>query len=763
MLGFATCGRALAVRAAEAFIDARTQSALLAGVVSLALAVAMLLRQGRTRLWTAFAVLNFSLLAYELGDFLNGMLGTRPWPLRLTLAAAGLVPAAMLGFLVEFQGESAGRAAGLRRVAFGTGVATVALALSPLGTVPAMRIAAASVIFLQLTAGVSLLYARMRRAASRTERARLFYLWVGAALCVGLTFGELLIRLAGWPPPPFANVALTIYLYFLSQTILRHRLLDLNELLGKIVVLGCVGLVLAAVYGLLVRWTGGASTGLFLFNTLIASFVILILFEPLKAKVEERVLALFFAERFELVQALAALRQRMAGIIDVRELGQVVLDGLYETRRITHAAIYLLADDGLGYRRLDFRGPAPTPYIDAATLRALVQSAQAGQKAQLVELVERRLAELRQLLPDGETGETPEASGLAEERTRQSEMGAAMAAMRAGVTIPLLAGQRVVGFLCMLDDRVPEAFASDELAAMLEVGDQAAITIENSRLYERMKERDRLAALGEMAAGLAHEIRNPLGAIKGAAQYLDPKSLQPGDAEILQIIVEEVNRLDGVVAQFLDYSRPFPGPGVSEKFQPTDVNDVLGRTLKLIESSLPQNIALLVELTPGLPAVSGDGEQLKQVFINLLLNAVQAMPDGGRLTVRTRRPHAPIELGLSDSTPRYAADQIEVRFADTGAGIPEEALDRIFIPFYTTKSKGTGLGLAISQRIVKGHGGTIEVQSRLGEGTEFILRFPSATALDTAGRLGLVQGQTPTQTKALQPEAPGAIGRASSS
>jgi two-component system sensor histidine kinase HydH len=742
---------------------------LLAGVVSLALAVAMLLRQGRTRLWTAFAVLNFSLLAYELGDFLNGMLGTRPWPLRLTLAAAGLVPAAMLGFLVEFQGESAGRAAGLRRFAYGTGIATVALALSPLATVQWARITAASAIFLQLTAGVSLLYARMRRAASRTERARLFYLWVGAALCVGLTFGELLIRLAGWPPPPFANVALTIYLYFLSQTILRHRLLDLNELLGKIVVLGCVGLVLAAVYGLLVRWTGGASTGLFLFNTLIASFVILILFEPLKAKVEERVLALFFAERFELVQALSLLRQRMAGIIDVRELGQVVLDGLYETRRVTHAAIYLLADDGLGYRRLDFRGPAPTPYIDAATVRALVQSAQSGQKAQLVELVERRLAELRQLLPDGETGETaeatPEASALAEERTRQSEMGAAMAAMRAGVTIPLLAGQRVVGFLCMLDDRVPEAFASDELAAMLAVGDQAAITIENSRLYERMKERDRLAALGEMAAGLAHEIRNPLGAIKGAAQYLDPSALQHGDAEILQIIVEEVNRLDGVVAQFLDYSRPFPGPGVADKFQPTDVNDILSRTIKLIEGSLPQNIALVVDLTPGLPAVSGDGEQLKQVFINLALNAVQAMPDGGKLTVRTRRPHAPVELGLSDSTPRYAADQIEVRFADTGAGIPEDTLDRIFIPFYPTKSKGTGLGLAISQRIVKGHGGTIEVQSRLGEGTEFILRFPSASALETSGRLGLVQAApAPRQSQRIESEeARPVIGRASTS
>jgi signal transduction histidine kinase len=719
-------------------------------VVCLALALAMLLRQGRTRLWTAFALLNLSLLAYQLGDFINGLLGTRPWPLRLTLAAAGFIPAAVLRFVVEFQGETAGRAGGLRRMAAITGIATAAVALSPLGMIPAARVTAAGAIFVLLTAAVSLLYARMRRAASRTERARLFYLWVGAALCVGLSFGELLIRLAGWPPPPFANVAMTIYLYFLSQTILRHRLLDLNELLGKIVVLASVGVVLALIYGVLVRWTGGASTGLFLFNTMVASFVILILFEPLKAKVEEKVLAIFFAERFQFVQALAALRQRMAGIIDVRELGQVVLDGLYETRRVTHASIYLLADDGLGYRRLECRGPAPTPYIDAATVRPLVQSAQVGQKAQLVELVERRLAELRQLLPETDT----ETSALADERTRLSEIGAAMAAMRAGVTIPLIASQRVVGFLCLLDDRVPEAFASDELAAMLEIGEQAAITIENSRLYEKMKERDRLAALGEMAAGLAHEIRNPLGAIKGAAQYLDPSGMQPGDAEILNIIVEEVNRLDGVVAQFLDYSRPFPNAS-SGKFQSTDLNDVLWKTIKLIENDLPKNVAVELDLTPGLPAVNADAEQIKQVFINLALNAVQAMPDGGRLTVRTRRPHAPVELGLSESTPRYSADQIEVRFADTGAGIPEDALDRIFIPFYTTKTKGTGLGLAISQRIVKGHGGTIDVQSRVGEGTEFVLRFPSAAALDTAGRLGMVQSpaaqaeETPSPVPAL--------------
>ena len=188
-------------------MDARTQSALLAAVVSLALALAMLLRQGRTRLWTAFAALNFALLAYQLGDFLHGLLHAEYW-IRLTLGAAGLIPAAVVEFLFEFQGETSRRGALLRRLGFATGAITLAIVLSPLATQAPARIAIASAVFIQLTASVSLLYARMRRAQSRTERARLFYLWVGAALCVGLTFGELAIRAAtSWPAPPPASAA----------------------------------------------------------------------------------------------------------------------------------------------------------------------------------------------------------------------------------------------------------------------------------------------------------------------------------------------------------------------------------------------------------------------------------------------------------------------------------------------------------------------------------------------------------------------------
>jgi signal transduction histidine kinase len=244
-----------------------------------------------------------------------------------------------------------------------------------------------------------------------------------------------------------------------------------------------------------------------------------------------------------------------------------------------------------------------------------------------------------------------------------------------------------------------------------------------------MKERDRLAALGEMAAGLAHEIRNPLAAIQGAIQLLVPEGgdgrggprggePDPEQArEFLGIIADEVRRLNGVVTQFLDYSRP-----ARSLLAPGDVNEILERTLKLLGGEIPPAVELRVDLERPLPRVSCDPEQLRQVFLNLALNAVQAMPRGGRLDVSTRL--ARDELALWREAPRRS-DTVEVRFRDSGPGVPAEARDHIFVPFFTTKEKGTGLGLAICQRIVKAHGGNIGLRSAAGEGAEFVISLPA--------------------------------------
>jgi signal transduction histidine kinase len=688
-------------------MDIRTQSALLACIVSLALMVSVLLRPNRPRALTLFAGVCGALFAFYLGDFLFTLTARAFW-LRVEVATGSFIPWMALAFFMEFLGVSARSAARGRRIAAVGVLLGIGVAVSPLAEQAIARRAMAAWVFGALTVTWSLVMGRMRSSESRVERRRLLYQAVGAGASIlfGLT-DELYVF--GWDFPPLGAIVTTLYVFFLAQTLQRFRLLDLNEMLGKVAALSVLALILAAIFGALVSWVGDRK-GLFLFNTLVASFVILILFEPLREKVEELVVATLFRERFEMLRTLTALKSRVSTIIEVDEVARVVLDTLHDTRRVTHASLYLLADDRPGFYLLDHRGPAPVPFLNAAQARGILAAASGGQKALLQENIERRLNELRN---------EPEASRRTrDELKRLNDIKSAMELLKAGITVPLVGSERIVGFLNLWDERVPEAYASDEIALVLEIAERLNTVVENSKLFDRMKERDRLAALGEMAAGLAHEIRNPLGAIKGAAQFLDPKHLTGEDAEFLGVIIEEVNRLNGVVTQFLDYSRP-----LKQSYAPMDLNDVLQRTVKLLQGEADSSkLEIKVDLASDLPKVFGDAEQLKQVFINLAQNAIQAMPAGGSLTIRTMRdPESSFRL----SSPLRTQELVEVRFADTGKGIPSQELRHIFVPFYTTKEKGTGLGLAISQRIIKSHSGSISVRSTVGEGTEFIIRLPA--------------------------------------
>lgn len=693
-------------------MDIRTQSSLLAAIIGMALGVSMLLRAQRPRVLTLYGIFALSIGGFYFSRFLEWLL---PYDgvanatiagriaLGLTITLGALVPSTALAFFLEFLNLGPRTAWYGRRAAFVSLFLGFSVAVSPLAELSWARVALAAWVLLALSFSVSLLLARRTRIDSPIDRARLLYLAIGAGatiLFAGLDF----LWAFGVPFPSLGPIIATLYLFLLSQTLLRLRLMDVHELLGKIVAQTVLAGILALVFAVLTSWVEG-NPGLFLFNTIVAAFVLLILLEPLREKVDERVVALFFSERFDFLQRMRALQARALNVISVGDMAALLLDGLNETRRITHASIYLLAEDRPGFRLFDNRGPQPLLFLDAGNARALVTR---SEKAQLLENVERRLAELK--------AQPLEARRSREEVKRLGDVKSAMQQMKAGITVPLLGNDRVIGFLNLWDERVPEAFASDEIALILELSEQLAHTVENSKLYDGMRERDRLAALGEMAAGLAHEIRNPLGAIKGAAQCLDPTGLPREDSEFVEVIVEEVNRLNGVVSAFLDYARP-----LKQAFGPTDVNEVVTRTFRLIQNDLPANIALKHDLAEGLARVSGDAEQLKQVLINLVQNARQAIGDKpGTITVRSLKPE---RFGEFRHT-----DQIELHVVDDGPGIPTDQQSHIFVPFYTTKQKGTGLGLAICQRIVKSHGGSIQVQSRPQEGTTFVIRLPALPA-----------------------------------
>jgi two-component system sensor histidine kinase HydH len=231
--------------------------------------------------------------------------------------------------------------------------------------------------------------------------------------------------------------------------------------------------------------------------------------------------------------------------------------------------------------------------------------------------------------------------------------------------------------------------------------EQADLILE---IEEQLRRADRLSALGELSAGMAHEIRNPLGSIRGTAEILQD-GIESSDPryEFTRILIKEVDRLNRVVQNFLDFARP-----AEKERSAVDVGGLLREVLTLTRLHAQKN-GVKIELEVGeTPPVQANPEQIKQAFLNLILNALQAMPDGGTLTLAAETEE----------------DRLRLRFSDTGQGIPQENLERVFNPFFTTRSNGTGLGLAITHRIIQGHGGRMEVESRVGEGTTFTVILP---------------------------------------
>ncbi len=231
---------------------------------------------------------------------------------------------------------------------------------------------------------------------------------------------------------------------------------------------------------------------------------------------------------------------------------------------------------------------------------------------------------------------------------------------------------------------------------------------ELKRMHQQQLERaDKLASVGELAAGMAHEIKNPIIGISSALKII----LDEGDPDdvrrpIFEEIARQIHRVDRAVNSLLSYARP-----QAPKFTSTDIADIITRSLKLARQ---QAEAAKIEIERGgdaeLPEIIADPVQLEQVIVNLMMNGIQAMPKGGKLTVEQ----------FNDT----ASGMVKIRIRDTGVGIEEDKLEQIFRPFYTTKHRGTGLGLAICQDIIHRHGGKIEVESKPGEGSVFTVILP---------------------------------------
>jgi signal transduction histidine kinase len=288
------------------------------------------------------------------------------------------------------------------------------------------------------------------------------------------------------------------------------------------------------------------------------------------------------------------------------------------------------------------------------------------------------------------------------------------------LSVPLLFAGEAIGALNVYTGE-PYSFSNEEIRILSALAELSAVAIEKARLYERvvdveeqLRQNEKLSALGLLAAEVAHEIRNPLTVMKMLYHSLNLK-FPAGDprAKDARIIDEKIDHLNKIVEQVLDFART-----TEPELRPVNANEVLDELGLLVRHKLKnQNIKLVRELDPDLPAINGDAAQLEQAFLNLILNAVEAMPKGGTLTITSR----PVATARSRSRPTH----VRLDFKDTGQGITEEQRRRAFNSvLHTTKPRGTGVGLAIVGRVIETHRGKVKIKSRPGEGTVVSVILP---------------------------------------
>jgi signal transduction histidine kinase len=291
-----------------------------------------------------------------------------------------------------------------------------------------------------------------------------------------------------------------------------------------------------------------------------------------------------------------------------------------------------------------------------------------------------------------------------------------MRKLEARLIVPNFSGNRLLAFLVLGPKRSGGQYTTDDIAVFSALANQAALAIENALFFEELRlnesymiQSEKLASLGQLASGMAHEIHNPLTIISGEAQlYLEQFKGKDGQVDqVLRSIIEECQRAADITRRILRFAKPAPSDLV-----PVSLKAIVEETLTLAAYQVRlDRIERIVQVPEGLPRVKGNQNQLQEVFLNLVLNACQAMGDKG---------------GKIMFTGSVQEGEVVVKVTDNGPGIPTAALRKVFDPFYTTKANGTGLGLFVCQRIIKSHGGLLTVNSTEGQGTCFIVTLPAA-------------------------------------
>jgi len=516
-----------------------------------------------------------------------------------------------------------------------------------------------------------------------------------AAICTNIVLPSLVSSRYSRIGPSFTM----FHVGFTTYAILKHRLMDINVVLKKGTTYFFLIVVLFLPAALLLVYVQNLYfhqiSYFFSIIVLLIVFILTVLYDKVRVGTEKAVEQLLFRNRYDYRETLGEFSKAMVSILDLQSLSKKIIETITNTMGVEKASLFLIDEEKGGCYLLESKkvkvdlSPSGLPKGDPLP-RYLSKMKEVVVREELVKGA--HLQELKAVVQS-------------------------MSQLEAEVSIPLVSKGSLIGMINLSHRFANEIYSREDIELLSMLANQAAIAIENAKLYEDLKRSksyirraDRLASLGTLTAGLAHEIRNPLVAIKTLIQLL-PDRLEDEEFRnhFLQIASGEVDRISSLVNELLEFARPS-----EPKLEMEDINSILDGMLLLVSTETKKKFVQIVkEYTHDVPPVTVDREQIKQVFLNVLLNALDATPENGMITVKTR--------SFSKTGGEH---YVQVEFTDTGCGIPSEYLEDIFTPFFTTKTKGSGLGLSISNQIIQDHKGYIDVESHVNKGSTFFINLP---------------------------------------
>jgi len=560
----------------------------------------------------------------------------------------------------------------------------------------------AHIVFWQFAGVVVLL--REARCAVGYKRVQLIY-FISAWFVVFLTTNSIIIPLEyGWNILPFGFFLLPINFGFVTYVMAKARLADFNVavarvLLHSLTLVIAIGLCLLAVVGMRVVAPGFMQPEQIVFTVILVAAIGLVLAVTLPAwlpRAERHMEQRLFAARYGYQDALTSIGKTLNRLPDIDQLLTTLVTAIQSQMQLRRAAIFI-QDPLTGEYRLQVQaglipaGQAPVLTEDAAIIRWLREHRETLVRDELPRRVPGRIAR---------------------------DLTSNLNQLHVAVCVPMIVDERLIGIIALEEKLSDEMFFDGDVRLLETLAAEVALTVRYRRMQEEFLRKNKLAELGTVAAGVAHEIRNPLASIRTFAQLLPEKMDDPEfKNEFSQLVLKDVDRITKVVETMLAFARPAQ---VTVSDYP--VGDLVDEALLLVQPRVKSKRIELVKEFRSQPVLRVDKQQVLQVLLNLLNNAIDVLPEHGQ--IRVIAGHRPLE-STSDGEVR---DFAFIEVADNGPGIPAALRHRVFDPFFTTKKEGTGLGLSISQKIIRDHGGNISVTSTEGQGTSFRVNLPVASS-----------------------------------